>query len=202
MFDEDLAIKRIIGTEASSSSTNILDVIRAYAEVMGTEIDYVASLQRTENDKDGICYTIDKNGSLLAKSKPSCDNCDYCVIIGNEQDNNELYLQKSKFAGNGKEVINGRLIFPDIDSVLLVRTDTDMTPEDLKEPVTINYYNSESCDMARKISGTDDVYEMIRCLEKFDYIKPDSSFSSDYEHFAETFKEATELVKAPETKHM
>ena len=75
MFDEDLAIKRIIGTEASSSSTNILDVIRAYAEVMGTEIDYVASLQRTENDKEGICYTIDKNGSLLAKSKPSCDNC-------------------------------------------------------------------------------------------------------------------------------
>ncbi len=197
MFDEDLAIKRIIGTEAvSSSSTNILNVIKAYAEAKGTEIDYVASLQRTENNEAGI---IDKNGSLLAKSMPH-SNCEYCVVIGDELGNNVLYLQKSK--SDGEEVIYGRLIFPDIDSALLVRTDTDMTQAYPIEHVTIDYYNSESCEMARKISGADTVPEMIRWLEKLDYIKPDSSFSSDCEHFAETFKEATELVKSPEAKHM
>ena len=154
MFDEDLAIKRIIGTEASASSTNIPDVIKAYAEVMGTEIDYVASLQRTENDKDGVCYIIGKNGSLLAQSNVYGDY-DY-FRLGSLLDNNILNLYRNKY--DGKEGINGRLIFPD-DSVLFVRTDTDMTPEDLKEPVTIDYYNSESREMASKISGTDDFEE-------------------------------------------
>lgn len=199
MFDEDLAIKRIIGTEASASSTNIPDVIKAYAEVMGTEIDYVASLQRTENDKDGVCYIIGKNGSLLAQSNVYGDY-DYFLRLGSLLDNNILNLYRNK--SDGKEGINGRLIFPDIDSVLFVRTDTDMTPEDLKEPVTIDYYNSESREMASKISGTDDFEEKLRCLEKLDYIKPDKSFKTDYEHFAETFRKATELVKAPEAKHM
>ncbi len=199
MFDEDLAIERIIGTEVSSSSTNILDVIRAYAELMGTEIDYVASLQRTEKANDNRCYTIGKDGSQLAISNVYSD-CYYSVEIGNWKDQKgPIALYRRKY--DGKEVFNGTLIFPDIDSVLLVRTDTDMTPEDLKEPVTIDYYNSESCDMARKISGTDDGWP-IRCLEEFDYIKPDSSFETDYAHFAETFRKATELVKAPEAKHM
>lgn len=44
--------------------------------------------------------------------------------------------------------------------------------------------------------------ELVKSIKNNDFIKPDKSFETDIQHFAETFKEATELVKAPEAKHM
>lgn len=194
MFDEDLAIKTKLGI--SDDSVNFADVIKAYAEAKGTEIDYAASFAN-----HGGRLVVDKTGDIIA-SRDSCDN----VVIG-IQDQDDYRACTIDFCYNvgypKKEIlgINGEIYFPETNSVLMA------------DNGNIDYYNSDSCTMACELSNLSYLkdsdnhnlgfaVELVKSIKNNDFIKPDKSFETDIQHFAETFKEATELVKAPEAKHM
>ena len=68
-----------------------------------------------------------------------------------------------------------------------------------------NVYDDSNWSITLKDSDNHNLgfaVELVKSIKNNDLIKPDKSFETDIQHFAETFKEATELVKAPEAKHM
>ncbi len=187
MFDEDLAIKTILGIK--DDSINVVDVIRAYAEARGTEIDYNKSFHsKSPTIVDNTGVTIAMYCNAMIKVGEFVEPTGFSPTI-NFKENDE-----HKFT-----TICGGIYFPKTNSVLMA-SDSN-----------IDYYNSDSCAMANAISNIKDtcayprgIYEglLVDFINDNDIIKPDKSFETDIQHFAETFRKATELVKAPEAKHM
>lgn len=175
MFNEDLALQHKLGLQPCQATTNIINTIKTYVEAIGEEIDYPKIL-----------------------SDPTLGFSDDNYNYGVEIHNNGITLNRLYFTEGvvNKEFsrIEGGLFFPKTNSALLVKTSDDEKKYD------IDYYNSDSVEMMSSIGGFNNT--VIDGLASTEYITPDESFEATPQNFSEVFKEAVQLVKAPDEKHM
>lgn len=193
MFDENVVVERAFrsanGNKLNDKTINFAaKLTKEYADIAGENIDYITTAAKN----DGKVYNED--GQIIAYS---CDN--FISLSSHGSVDGRVALSNSD--------MKGTLIFKDSGAALDITT-LDLDSKFKKKE--IRYFNPDTVKVAETLNGRNNSNE-LPFLDSgaefyFNYsevIKPDEKFSyRSTEEFLEKLKEAAQLAKGEDVKHM